>query len=141
MELKRREFENLRQNDMPVLRYVRDFTFLSRYAIDEVNTDEKRQKRFMKGLNPYMKMQLRLARPREFQELVNIAITFEDDYKNVQDERKKKARMEPQKLPYRKPTSNLNFKPRPRNDSPNPNRGRPNPKSQRSEERRVGKEC
>ena len=130
MELKRREFENLRQNDMPVLRYVRDFSILSRYAIDEVNTDEKRQKRFMKGLNPYMKMQLRLARPREFQELVNVAITFEDDYRNVQEERKKKARMEPKKIPYRKPTPNLNFKPRPRNDSPNPNRGRPNPKSQ-----------
>ena len=86
MELKRREFENLRQNDMPVLRYVRDFSILSRYAIDEVDTDEKRQKRFMKGLNPYMKMQLRLARPKEFQELVNVAITFEDDYRNVQEE-------------------------------------------------------
>ena len=68
---------------MPVQRYVRDFSILSRYATDEVDTDEKRQKRFMKGLNPYMKMQLRLARPREFQELVNVAITFEDDYKNV----------------------------------------------------------
>ena len=41
MELKRREFENLRQNDMPVLRYVRDFSILSRYATDEVNTYEK----------------------------------------------------------------------------------------------------
>ena len=75
-------------------------------------------------------MQLRLARPREFQELVNVAITFEDDYRNVQEERKKIAHMEPKKIPYRKPTPNLNFKPRPRNDSPNPNRGRPNPKSQ-----------
>ena len=61
MELKRREFENLRQNDMPVLRYVRNFSILSRYATDEVDTNEKQQKRFMKGLNPYMKMQLRLA--------------------------------------------------------------------------------
>ena len=41
MELKRREFENLRQNDMPVLRYVRDFSILSLYATDEVDTDEK----------------------------------------------------------------------------------------------------
>ena len=30
MELKRWEFENLRQNDTPVLRYVRDFSILSR---------------------------------------------------------------------------------------------------------------
>ena len=99
---------------MPVLRYVRDFSMLSRYATDEVDTYEKRQKRFMKGLNPYMKMQLRLARPREFQELVNVAITFEDYYRNAQEEGKKKARMEPRKIPYRKPTPNLNFKPRPR---------------------------
>ena len=56
MEIKRREFENLRQNDSPVLRYVRDFSILSRYATDEVDMDEKQQKRFMKGLNPYMKM-------------------------------------------------------------------------------------
>ena len=41
MELKRREFENLRHNHMPVLRYVRDFSILSRYATDEVDTDEK----------------------------------------------------------------------------------------------------
>ena len=54
MELKRREFENLRQNE------------LSRYALDEVDTEEKRKKRFMKGLNPFMKMQLRLTKPKEF---------------------------------------------------------------------------
>ena len=68
---------------MPVPRYVRDFSILSRYATDEVDTDEKRLNRFMKGLSVYMNMQLRLARPREFQDLVNIAITFEDDYRNV----------------------------------------------------------
>ena len=45
MELKRREFEDLRQNDMPIRRYVRDFSILSRYATDEVDTDEKRQKK------------------------------------------------------------------------------------------------
>ncbi|KAK1684667.1 hypothetical protein QYE76_045515 [Lolium multiflorum] len=54
---------------------------LSRYAPEEVNFDEKRKKRFMKGMNPYMKMQLRLARTAEFQELIDSAITFEDDYR------------------------------------------------------------
>ena len=62
VELKRREFEELQQGNSPVLKYVRDFSSLSRYAHDEVNTEEKRKKRFMKGLNPFMKMQLRLAR-------------------------------------------------------------------------------
>ena len=41
MELKRREFENLRQNDSPVMRYVHEFCMLSRYASDEVDTEEK----------------------------------------------------------------------------------------------------
>ena len=65
MELKRREFENLRQNDVPV-GYINAFNTLSRYALDEVDREEKRKKRFMKGLNSFMKMQLRLAKPKEF---------------------------------------------------------------------------
>jgi hypothetical protein len=50
MELKRREFENLKQNDSPVMRYVREFSVLSCYATDEVDTEEKRKKIFMKGI-------------------------------------------------------------------------------------------
>ncbi|KAK1679949.1 hypothetical protein QYE76_040797 [Lolium multiflorum] len=64
---------------------------LARYAPEDVDTEEKRKKRFMKGMNPYMKMQLRLARTAEFQEL-DSAITFEDDYRQVQEDRRKRAR-------------------------------------------------
>jgi hypothetical protein len=77
MELKRREFESVRQNDDPILLYVIEFSELSRYAPDEVDTEEKRVKRFMKGLNPYMRMQLRLTRHHKFQELVDSAITLD----------------------------------------------------------------
>jgi hypothetical protein len=35
---------------------------MARYAPEEVNSDEKRKKVFMKGMNPYMKMQLRDCR-------------------------------------------------------------------------------
>ncbi|KAK1664475.1 hypothetical protein QYE76_052634 [Lolium multiflorum] len=66
VELKKREFDELQQNTAPIMQYVRDFNRLSRYAPEEVNSDEKRKKRFMKGMNPYMKMQLRLARTAEF---------------------------------------------------------------------------
>ncbi|KAK1612183.1 hypothetical protein QYE76_035856 [Lolium multiflorum] len=64
VELKKRE--ELRQNTAPIMQYVRDFNRLSRYAPEDVDTEEKRKKRFMKGMNPYMKMQLRLARTAEF---------------------------------------------------------------------------
>ncbi|KAK1679770.1 hypothetical protein QYE76_040618 [Lolium multiflorum] len=82
VELKKREFDELHQNTAPIMQYVRDFNRLSRYAPEEVDTEEKRKKRFMKGMNPYMKMQLRLARTAEFQELIDSAITFEDDYRS-----------------------------------------------------------
>ena len=83
MELKHREFEDLKQNNNPIMKYINDFTDLSRYVVDDVNTEEKRKKRFLRGLHPYVKMQLRPAATQTFQQLVNAAITFEDDYKQV----------------------------------------------------------
>jgi hypothetical protein len=47
MELKRREFENMEQNEALIIQYVWEFSVLSRYATDKVDTDEKRRKRFM----------------------------------------------------------------------------------------------
>jgi ribosomal protein S18 len=44
MELKRREFENLTQNDKSIMKYVKEFSLLSRYVSEDVNTDEKRKK-------------------------------------------------------------------------------------------------
>jgi hypothetical protein len=66
MELKRREFENLEQKDKTIMRYVKEFTLLSRYASGEVNTDEKRKKKFMRGLHPMAKMQLRMLKAADF---------------------------------------------------------------------------
>jgi hypothetical protein len=113
MELKRREFDNLEQKDKTIMRYVNEFTLLSRYATDAVNTDEKRKKHFMRGLHPMAKMQLRMLKAAYFQELVNTAITMEDDFKQVQEERRKKAKKEPIRYPVNKPTAHLSFKPRP----------------------------
>jgi hypothetical protein len=120
MELKRGEFENLEQKDKVILTYVREFSGLSRYTADEVSTEDKRKKRFMKGLNPSFKMQLRMLRANEFQELVDAAITLEDDFKQVQEEKRKKAKFEPKKFVSNKPNTNLTFKPR-----YNPNNNRP----------------
>jgi hypothetical protein len=44
------EFLSLRQGNMSVTEYLDKFTHLSRYAPDEVNTDPKRQERFLDGL-------------------------------------------------------------------------------------------
>jgi hypothetical protein len=78
-----------------------------------------------------MRMQLRLTGHRNFQGIVDVAITLEDDYKSIQEEQRNKAQTEPKRFLDRKPTPSLTFKPRPRpeNPNPNPNRGGPNPKN------------
>jgi hypothetical protein len=45
-----------------------------------------------------MKVQLRLTRSNEFQGLVYATITMEDDYKSVQEERRKNTHMEPKRF-------------------------------------------
>jgi hypothetical protein len=112
VELKRREFENLVQNDKPIMKYVREFSLLSRYASEDVNTDEKRKKRFMRGLHPGARIQLRMLKAADFQELVDAAITMKDDFKQVLEDRRKKARIEPKRYSDTKPTPNIKFKPK-----------------------------
>jgi hypothetical protein len=72
----------------------------------------RRGRRFMRGLHPMAKMQLCMLKASDFQELVDVAITLEDDLKQVKEERRKKARLEPQKFPTSKPAPDLSFKPR-----------------------------
>jgi hypothetical protein len=47
IKLKQREFLALKQGNMSVNEYLDKFTQLSRYAPDQVNTDPKRQERFL----------------------------------------------------------------------------------------------
>jgi hypothetical protein len=49
--LKKKEFSEPRHDEMTVNEYLNRFTQLSRYASDDVNTDEKNYDAFMNGLN------------------------------------------------------------------------------------------
>jgi hypothetical protein len=51
MKLKKKEFENLKQGSMTVSEYVTQFTKLSCYAPDNVDTDKKKQGYCLNGLN------------------------------------------------------------------------------------------
>ncbi|KAK1627827.1 hypothetical protein QYE76_002142 [Lolium multiflorum] len=112
---KRREFES--QKDNAILTYVREFSKLSRYAVEEVNTEDKKKKRFLRGLSPQFKVQLRMMRATKFQELVDAAITLEDDFKQLQEEKRKKAKYEPKRFVSNKPNTSLSFKPRYNNNN------------------------
>jgi hypothetical protein len=51
MKLRKKEFEDLKQGSMIVSEYVTRFTQLSRYAPDNVDTDEKKHDWFLNELN------------------------------------------------------------------------------------------
>jgi hypothetical protein len=51
IKLKKKEFQDLKQGSMSVNEYVTKFTQLSRYALFEVDTDEKKHECFLNGLN------------------------------------------------------------------------------------------
>jgi hypothetical protein len=57
-----------------------------------------------------------MLKAADFQELVDAAITMEDDFKQVQEDRRKKARIEPRRYPDTKPTPNIKFKPKYRSE-------------------------
>jgi hypothetical protein len=47
IKLKKKEFQYLKQGSMTVSEYVTHFTQLSRYAPNDVDTDEKKQEYFL----------------------------------------------------------------------------------------------
>jgi hypothetical protein len=58
LKLKKKEFSELDQGNMMVNEYPNQFIQLSRYATDDVNTDEKKQDTFLKGLKDEIQFQL-----------------------------------------------------------------------------------
>jgi hypothetical protein len=51
IKLKKKEFQDLKQGSISMNQYVTKFTQLSRYALSEVDTDEKKKDCFLTGLN------------------------------------------------------------------------------------------
>jgi hypothetical protein len=58
MKLKKKEFTDLKQGSMTVNEYLNSFIQLSRYAPDDINTDEKKQDMFLNVLNDDIQFQL-----------------------------------------------------------------------------------
>jgi hypothetical protein len=57
MKLKK-EFADLKQDNMSVNEYLNSFIQLSRYALDDINTDDKKHDMFLNGLNSDVQFQL-----------------------------------------------------------------------------------
>jgi hypothetical protein len=89
MKLKKKEFLSLTQGNMTVSEYYDRFTQLSRYAVEEVDTDEKCQERFLEGLIGPLNYQLQSHSFPNFQTLLNKAIGLENKWKELSDHKRK----------------------------------------------------
>jgi hypothetical protein len=77
MKLKK-EFEDLKQGSMSVSEYVTRFTHLSRYAPDNMDTNEKKQDCFLNGLNDGLAYALEARDFIKFQDMVDKALVLEN---------------------------------------------------------------
>lgn len=52
VKIKKKEFSDLKQGNKSVMEYAREFNHLAQYAPDLIDTDEKKQEKFLEGLTP-----------------------------------------------------------------------------------------
>jgi hypothetical protein len=90
MKLKK-EFTDLKQGGMTVNGYLISFIQLSRYAPDDINTNEKKQDMFLNGLNDDIKFQLLNTDYADFQHVVDKAIVIENKIKEMEKDGKRKV--------------------------------------------------
>jgi hypothetical protein len=91
MKLKKKEFTDLKQGGMTVNEYLNSFIQLSRYAPDDINTDEKKQDVFLNGLNDDIQFQLLNTNYTDFQHMVDKVIVIENKIKEMEKDGKRKV--------------------------------------------------
>jgi hypothetical protein len=91
MKLKKKEFADLKQGGMSVNEYLNSFIQLSRYAPDDINTDEKKQDVFLNGLNDDIQFQLLNTDYAYFQHMIDMAIVIENKIKEMEKDGKRKV--------------------------------------------------
>jgi hypothetical protein len=90
MKLKRKEFADLKQGGMTVNEYLNSFIQLSRYAPDDINTNEKKQDMLLNGLNDDIQFQLLNTDYADFQHIVDKAIVIENKIREMGTDGKRK---------------------------------------------------
>jgi hypothetical protein len=89
MIVRKEEFLALKQGPLSVSEYRDKFLQLSRYALEYVNTDAKRQYRFLRGLVDPLHYQLMNHTIPTFQHLINTAIMTERKRWEMEDRKRK----------------------------------------------------
>jgi hypothetical protein len=91
MKLKKKEFADLKQGSMTVNEYLNSFIQLSRYAPDNINTDEKKYDMFLNGLNDDIQFQLLNTDYTDFQHMGDKANVIKNKIKEMEKDGKRKV--------------------------------------------------
>jgi hypothetical protein len=89
MIVRKEEFLALKQGPLSVSEYRDKFLQLSRYALEDVNTDAKRQYHFLRGLVDPLHYQLMNHTFPTFQHLIDRAIMTERKRREMEDRKRK----------------------------------------------------
>ncbi|XP_074355837.1 uncharacterized protein LOC141695496 [Apium graveolens] len=84
MEIK---FLELKQNNLSIEDYEDKFTELSRFVPEQVDTDEKRAKRFQQGLNPWIRSRVDVFELTTYTTIVQKAMIIEGESEASQKEK------------------------------------------------------
>jgi hypothetical protein len=76
---------------MTVNEYLNSFIQFSRYAPDDINTNEKKHHMFLNGLNDNIQFQLLNTDYTDFQHMVDKAIVIENKIKEMEKDGKRKV--------------------------------------------------
>ncbi|XP_063946053.1 uncharacterized protein LOC135151501 [Daucus carota subsp. sativus] len=111
MEIK---FLELKQDDMSVADYEVRFTELARFVPDQVDTDEKRAKRFQQGLKDWIRSRVAMFEMTSYVSIVQKAMIIENESEISQKNRDgKKKKVEAPEGSQRQGNSQGNFNKRP----------------------------
>jgi hypothetical protein len=91
LKLKKKEFTDLKQGGMTVNEYLNSFIQLSRYAPDDINTDEKKHDVFLNGLNDDIQFHLLNIDYADFQHMVDKAVVIKNKIKEMEKDGKSKV--------------------------------------------------
>jgi Zn-dependent M32 family carboxypeptidase len=90
LKLMKKEFSDLNQGGMMVNEYLNQFIQLSRYATNDLSTNEKKHDTLLKGLNDKIQVQLLNTDYPNFQHLVDKTIIIENKIKEMEKDGKHK---------------------------------------------------
>jgi hypothetical protein len=90
---------------MTVNEYLNSFIQLFRYAIEDIDTDKKKQDMFLEGLNVDIQFQLLNTDYIDFQHMVDKAIVIESKLKEMEKDGKRE-------MPFPGQSSGSNVRPR-----------------------------